>query len=147
MAFLKNFSSNIQHIKDIISRLVHTARSLVDQYLKKFLKRTAIVVPVVLATLTLIVLYAVGQTRDQRERQPAGADKAGGRLEPASACLLLGSAARLTPSARSWRRDRLSRPGRRMEVGCGNQLLFAPKDWAIGRNTPSRWTGPSFPTM
>ncbi len=59
MAFLKNFSS---HFKDIISRLDHAARSLVDNHLKKIMKRTAIVVPVVLATITLIVLYAVGQT-------------------------------------------------------------------------------------
>ena len=62
MAFLKNFSSNIKHIKDIISRLVHTARSLVDKYLKKIVKRTAIVVPAVLVTLTLVVFYAVGRS-------------------------------------------------------------------------------------
>ena len=59
MDFLKNFSSNV---KNLASQLANTGRSLADKYLKKIIKRTAIILPVMLAIITLIVWYAVGQS-------------------------------------------------------------------------------------
>ncbi len=147
MDFLKNFSSNI---KDIISRLVHTARSLVDKYLKKIMKRTAIVLPVVLATLTLIVLYAVGQTGviNVTGSQP-GLTRLEDVLRPEPLHIYFnGSAAQLSAVGKAVDKGITLSPAVEGEWKwvSDNRLLFVPKtDWAIGQKYTVKMDRSLFP--
>ncbi len=147
MAFLKNFSSNVE---ELASRLADTGRSLADNYLKKILKRTAIVLPVVLAVITLIVWYAVGQSGviEVTGTQP-GLTKLEDVLKPDPVHIhFSGSAARLDLVGKVVAKGITISPAIEGEWKwvADNHLVFVPKaDWAVGEKYAVKMDRSLFP--